>query len=74
MSLVLLICFVDHGDRIGGCGAPHPMRHAQGFPQCHWTLLLGEYSQGITLAVVMVIDVVVLADSLQNTTFSQPLT
>jgi hypothetical protein len=33
------------------------MQHAQGFPQCHWTLLLGECLGRITQAAVMVIDV-----------------
>jgi hypothetical protein len=74
MSLVLLICFDEHDGRIAGCGAPHPMRHAQGFPLPHWTPSSGEYLRRITLAAAMVIDVIVPANGLQNTTFSLPLT
>jgi hypothetical protein len=33
------------------------MQHAQGFPRCHWTLLLGECLQRIARATAMVIDV-----------------
>jgi hypothetical protein len=33
------------------------MQHAQGFPQCHWTLLPGECLQHIARAAAMVIDV-----------------
>jgi hypothetical protein len=33
------------------------MQLAQGFPQCHWTLLPGEYLGHITQAAAMVIDV-----------------
>jgi hypothetical protein len=33
------------------------MQHAQGFPRCHWTLLLGEYLRRIARAAAMVIDV-----------------
>jgi hypothetical protein len=33
------------------------MQHAQGFPQCHWTLLPGECLQRIARAAAMVIDV-----------------
>ncbi len=57
MLLVILICFDDHGSCIGWYGAPHPMQHAQGFPQCHWTLLLGECLQCFPWAAAMVIDV-----------------
>jgi hypothetical protein len=33
------------------------MQHAQGFPQCHWTLLLGECLQRIARVAAMVINV-----------------
>jgi hypothetical protein len=33
------------------------MQHAQGFPRCHWTLLLGECLQHIARAAAMVINV-----------------
>jgi hypothetical protein len=33
------------------------MQHAQGFPQCHWTLLLDEHLLRIARAAAMVIDV-----------------
>jgi hypothetical protein len=33
------------------------MQHAQGFPQCHWTLLLGESLGCIAQAAAMVINV-----------------
>jgi hypothetical protein len=33
------------------------MQHAQGFPQCHWTLLPCEYLRHIARAAAMVIDV-----------------
>jgi hypothetical protein len=36
---------------------PHPMRHAQGFPQCHWTLLPGECLRHIARVATMVINV-----------------
>jgi hypothetical protein len=57
MLLVVLICFDDHGNCIGLCGAPCPMQHAQGFPQCHWTLLPGECLQRYVRVADMVIDV-----------------
>ena len=52
MLLVILICFDDRGGRIGWCGVPCPMWHAQSFPR-----LPGECSWRITRATVMVIDV-----------------
>ena len=57
MLLVVLICFDDHGSDIEWCGAPCPMRHAQGFPWCLWTPLLGECLRRIATAAAMVIDV-----------------
>jgi hypothetical protein len=33
------------------------MQHAQGFPQCHWTLLLSECLQRIAQVAAMVINV-----------------
>jgi hypothetical protein len=33
------------------------MQHAQGFPQCHWMLLPGEYLRQIARAAAMVINV-----------------
>jgi hypothetical protein len=33
------------------------MQHAQGFPQCHWTLLPGKCLQHIARAAAMVINV-----------------
>jgi hypothetical protein len=36
---------------------PCPIRHAQGFPRCYWTLLPGECLRRIAWAAAMVIDV-----------------
>jgi hypothetical protein len=33
------------------------MQHAQGFPRCHWTMLLGECLRRIAWVATMVIDV-----------------
>jgi hypothetical protein len=57
MLLVVLICFDDHCSYIGGCGTPRLMQHAQGFPRCHWPLLLGACLQRIARAAAMVINV-----------------
>jgi hypothetical protein len=57
MFLVVLICFDDHGGFIRWSGAPCLMQHAQGFPWCHWTLLLGECLQRIAREAAMVINV-----------------
>ncbi len=57
MLLAVLICFDDHGGCIRWCGVPHPMQHAQGLPQCHWTSMPGECLWRIARAAAMVINV-----------------